>query len=188
MVKVIAFTGAGISKSAGIPTFEEVEGLKDKLSVSFKNEHPKDFSEALRTLKESVEDKKPTKAHQALAEFSIPIITMNIDGLHQKAGSNLVYEIHGSTQNDNIVLYGQDIHFKDEVINLIIKTAEESKNHKEDSIFLVIGTSMQTTFALFLTWLAEERGMKVFYINENADENVPKFLKENVFLYQNNEK
>lgn len=50
-MKVIAFTGAGISKSAGIPTFEEVEGLKSKLSVEFKEEHPQEFYKTIGALK-----------------------------------------------------------------------------------------------------------------------------------------
>lgn len=181
-MKIIAFTGAGISKSAGIPTFEEVEGLKTKLSVDFKSKHPSEFHEALEMLKNSVDGKEPTKAHKALAELSIPIITMNIDGLHQKAGSRLVLEIHGNYKKNNIVLYGEELHFKDEAISLIIKTAEDAKRNNEEAIFLVIGTSMQTTFAVFLVWLAEQRGMKVHYINDNADKSVPTFLNKYVFL------
>lgn len=56
------------------------------------------------------------------------------------------------------------------------------KKNNEEAVFLVIGTSMQTTFALFLTWLAEERGMKIHYINDNADEEVSMFLNKYVFL------
>lgn len=181
-MKVIAFTGAGISKSAGIPTFEEVDGLKAKLSTEFRETHPQEFYKTLKALKNNVEGKEPTKAHKALASLPIPIITMNIDGLHQKAGSKLVYEIHGSAKDDNVVLYGQDIHYRDEAIALIIKTAEDAKKDNEEAVLLVVGTSMQTTFAVFLTWLAEERGMKVHYINNNADEEVPMFLNKYVFL------
>lgn len=88
-MKVIAFTGAGISKSAGIPTFEEVDGLKEMLSVEFKKARPIEFREATNLLKSNVKDKEPTIAHKVLAEYNIPIITMNIDGLHQKAGSKM---------------------------------------------------------------------------------------------------
>ncbi|MCR4880788.1 MAG: hypothetical protein K6A44_02400 [bacterium] len=181
-MKVVAFTGAGISKSAGIPTFEEVDGLKAKLSVEFRDEHPQEFAEALKSLKKSVEGKEPTKAHKALASLPIPIITMNVDGLHQKAGSRQVFEIHGNYKDDNIVLYGENIHFKDEVIALIIKTAEDAKRNNEEAVFLIIGTSMQTTFAVFLALLAKQRGMNVHYINDNADEEVPMFLNKYVFL------
>ena len=184
-MRVVALTGAGISKSAGIPTFEEVEGLKDKLSVEFKDEHPEEFEEALNQLKESVADKEPTIAHKALAELQIPIITMNVDGLHRKAGSKVVYEIHGRAHDDSIVLYGQDIQKRDEVITLIARTAKIAKDENEKSLLLIIGTSMQTAFANILAWLAKEEGMEVHYINDNADIEVPKFLKENVFLPRN---
>lgn len=184
-MKVIAFTGAGISKSAGIPTFEEVIGLKEKLSVEFKNEYPEEFKEAMTFLKDSVKDKQPTKAHKLLAELQIPIITMNIDGLHGKAGSKVVYEIHGSSLFDTVVLYGEDIQFREESINLIIQTAKKAELDGEESLLLVIGTSMQTVFANVLVWVAKKYGMHVRFINENADEKVPKFLLENLFLPRN---
>ncbi len=66
-MKVVALTGAGISKSAGIPTFEEIPNLKDKLSVEFKQSNPKAFNEAMNLLKDNVKDKEPTLAHKALA-------------------------------------------------------------------------------------------------------------------------
>ena len=46
-MKFVVFTGAGISKSAGIPTFEEIPGIKEKLSVDFKESNPKEFEEAI---------------------------------------------------------------------------------------------------------------------------------------------
>lgn len=181
-VKIVAFTGAGISKSAGIPTFEEVEGLKEKLSLDYKNAHPKEYEEVRAKMIDNMRDKEPTIAHKALADLQIPIITMNIDCLHQKAGSRRVYQIHGNYIANNIVLYGQDILYREESINLIIQTAKQAKQYDEEAVFLVIGTSMQTAFANILVWVAEEYGMKVHYINENADEEVPKFLNEHVFL------
>ena len=115
-MNIIAFTGAGISKSAGIPTFEEVPNIKEKLSVEFKIKNPIEFAKVINSLKESVISKQPTRAHKVLAYFQIPIITMNIDCLHQKAGSKNVIEIHGNVEKDNIVLYGQNIHNSSECI------------------------------------------------------------------------
>ena len=95
-MKIIAFTGAGISKSAGIPTFLDTPGVKEKFSVEYREANPVDFyTEKLERVK-MLHGKEPTKAHKALAELSIPIITMNIDCLHSKAGSRIVYEIHGN--------------------------------------------------------------------------------------------
>lgn len=184
-MKVIAFTGAGISKSAGIPTFEEVEGLKEKLSLDYKNAHPEEYQAVRTEMINNMKDKEPTIAHKALADLQIPIITMNIDCLHQKAGSRLVYQIHGNYKEDNIVLYGQNILYREDSINLIIQTARQAKKDGEEAALLVIGTSMQTVFAYILVWVAKEYGMKVYFINDNADEEVPKFLKEHVFLPRN---
>lgn len=176
-MNIIAFTGAGISKSAGIPTFEEVPNLKQKLSVDFKEKYPQEFYDAMFNLVNSVRDKEPTKAHKALAEYDIPIITMNVDCLHTKAGSKQVYEIHGNYREDNIVLYGQEMHHVEDVLTLIIQI---SKEYKEEAIFLIIGTSMQTAFAHTLAQLATQLGMRIHIIDKNADEEVPIFLKENV--------
>ena len=181
-MRVVAFTGAGISKSAGIPTFEDTPGVKEKFSVEYREAHPIEYQKAKLERVKMFEGKEPTKAHKALAELSIPIITMNIDGLHRKAGSKLVYEIHGNYIADNVVLYGEDIHYREDSINLIIQTVKQAKLEGEESTLLVIGTSMQTVFANVLVWVAEQYGMKVHFINDNADEEVPKFLLENVFL------
>ena len=184
-MKVIAFTGAGISKSAGIPTFEDTPELRDKFSIEYREAHPIEFHKLKLERAIMFEGKEPTKAHKALAELSIPIITMNIDNLHRKAGSKKIYEIHGNYIFDNVVLYGEDIQFREESINLIIQTAKKAELEGEDSLLLVIGTSMQTAFANVLVWVAKKYGMNVHFINENADEEVPKFLLENLFLPRN---
>ena len=181
-MNIIAFTGAGISKAAGIPTFEEVPNLKDKLTVEFKQSNPVEFFDTMETLINTVKDKEPTNAHKALASLPIPIITMNIDCLHQKAGSQLVLELHGNYRKENIVLYGESIHNAEAVINLILQVSGKARLYNEESIFLVIGTSMQTAFANTLVGIAEKCGMKIHFINENADEEVPKFIKEHIFL------
>ena len=176
-MKVIAFTGAGISKSAGIPTFEDVPGIKEKLSLEYKNANPEEYKEIIRKMTDAMRDKEPTMAHKILAQLNIPIITMNIDNLHRKAGSKTVLELHGNYIADNIVLYGQEMHHAQDATTLIMKTAREAKENNEEAILLVIGTSMQTAFAHILVWLAESRGMKVLYIDKNADEQVPEFFE-----------
>ncbi|MBR5555692.1 hypothetical protein IKU74_06755 [bacterium] len=130
-MKIIAFTGAGISKSAGIPTFEEIPGIKEKLSVEFKEQYPKEFKDAIDLLINNVKDREPTKAHKILAELDIPIITMNVDNLHTKAGSKNVIELHGNYFEDNIVLYGQEMHDSNKAIKLIQDTANFAKENNE---------------------------------------------------------
>ena len=176
-MKVIAFTGAGISKAAGIPTYQERPELQGKLSVEMKKENPEEFERLMNNLIKTVKDKEPTIAHKILAEKNVPIITMNVDNLHRKAGSKEVYEIHGNYIAGNIVLYGEDIHFGEKAITLIMKTAREAKKLNEEAYLLVIGTSMQTAFAYILTNIAKAQGMKIVYINNNADEEVENFFK-----------
>ena len=175
-MKFVVFTGAGISKSAGIPTFEEIPGIKEKLSVDFKESNPKEFEEAINLLKSNVKDKKPTKAHKILAKLGLPIVTMNVDNLHTKAGSQDVIELHGNYLKDNIVLYGQEMHGSDKAIKLIQDTAKMAKENNEKAFLLVIGTSMQTAFANILVLIARANGMKDLYIDKNADEEVEQFF------------
>lgn len=173
---VISLTGAGISKSAGIPTFMETPGLSAKLSVDFKREHPEEFRETIELLKRNCSNKQPTPAHCALAAKQIPIITMNVDGLHQAADSEFVLELHGSFARDNVVLYGQSVLNVDEAIGLIASLGAFSRANSIDGYFLIVGSSMQTQFANYLALLADRAGLSVVSINENADEAVPKFL------------
>ena len=176
-MKAVAFTGAGISKSAGIPTFDEYPELRGKLSVEFKLKHPKEFNEAKMLLVNNVKDKEPTKAHKILAKLQIPVITMNIDNLHRKAGSKKVIEIHGNYLSDNIVLYGQDMHDSEDALTLVIKTAREAQKNNENAVLLIIGTSMQIAFVHVLVWAANQYGMKDLYIDKDADTEVEQFFK-----------
>lgn len=173
---VITLTGAGISKSAGIPTFQEIPGISEKLSVGYKKNHPQEFAQVMANMKANCSGKKPTAAHIALAEYNIPIITMNVDGLHKSAGSEYVLEIHGSFEKDDVVLYGQQIHYADESVNLIYKLGQFCRDNDIDGILLIIGTSMQTQFANYLAMIAEDSGLEVKTINSEADEQVPEFL------------
>src|SRR5699024_5339820 len=110
--RIVFFGGAGVSTESGIPDFRSSEGLymKDSgtrvaaeqmISHSFYKRYPKEF---FKYYFENLvfEDAKPNKAHLFLKELEdqgkeISIVTQNIDGLHQKAGSSVVHELHGST-------------------------------------------------------------------------------------------
>lgn len=87
---VIAFTGARISKASGIPTFDEMGDLRNKLDRSFATHHKKEFDSIMANLKEVCGKAEPNDAHMALKEYDIPVITMNIDSLHNRAGSTQV--------------------------------------------------------------------------------------------------
>ena len=106
---IVFFGGAGVSTESGIPDFRSVDGLYNQkydyppetiLSHSFYMRHPEEFYRFYRD-KMICTTAKPNKAHLALAELERrgklkAVITQNIDGLHQAAGSKCVLELHGS--------------------------------------------------------------------------------------------
>ena len=111
--KIVFFGGAGVSTESGIPDFRSQDGLyslkyavppETILSRSYFDRNPEDFFRFYR-------DKmlplwaKPNTAHLKLAEWEkegrlLAVVTQNIDGLHQKAGSEQVYELHGSVHRN----------------------------------------------------------------------------------------
>lgn len=109
---IVFFGGAGVSTESGIPDFRSATGLynqdlgrevspEEMVSHTFYVNHPKQFFEFYRD-KLIYEDAEPNYCHKALAELERQgkvkaVVTQNIDGLHQKAGSKVVWELHGST-------------------------------------------------------------------------------------------
>ncbi|GHU83748.1 NAD-dependent deacetylase [Clostridia bacterium] len=94
----VALTGAGISAPSGLPTFQsrwKGRPVRDFLGRDYFRRDPVGFF-ALYCEMESWCDAQPNAAHRALAALGMPIITQNIDGLHQKAGSAQVIELHGN--------------------------------------------------------------------------------------------
>lgn len=172
-MNTIAFTGAGISKASGIPTFEEVPGLKDKLSLEFKRKHSQEFKKVLKELEAGIKDKHPNDAHIALSEYNVPIITMNIDLLHDKAGSKKVVELHGNIET-GVVLYGDNIR------NTFFAESLMNSYKGKPTTFLVIGNSLKTSYGNLLVSLAISNNFKVEYINDNAETKVRKFLEDNL--------
>ncbi len=107
---IVFFGGAGVSTESGIPDFRSVDGLyhqkfkyppETMLSHTFYETHTEEFYDFYRA-KMLALDAQPNAAHRKLAEWERQgklkaIITQNIDGLHQAAGSKNVFELHGST-------------------------------------------------------------------------------------------
>ena len=106
---VVFFGGAGVSTESGIPDFRSVDGLYNQkwkyppetiLSHSFFERYPEEYYRFHRE-KLVIDAVKPNRAHIRLAELEQEgklkaVITQNIDGLHQAAGSREVLELHGS--------------------------------------------------------------------------------------------
>ena len=107
--RIVFFGGAGVSTESGIPDFRSVDGLyhqkydyppEEILSRSFFDARPEEFYRFYRE-KMLCLDAQPNPAHRKLAELEAAgkltsVVTQNIDGLHQKAGSLNVLELHGS--------------------------------------------------------------------------------------------
>ena len=110
---VVFFGGAGVSTESGIPDFRSVDGLYNQqykyppetiLSHSFFERDPEEFYRFYHN-KMLFPNAKPNAAHRKLAELEQAgklkaVVTQNIDGLHQAAGSVAVYELHGSVHRN----------------------------------------------------------------------------------------
>ncbi len=112
--KIVFFGGAGVSTESGVPDFRSKDGLYNQHDIQFEQyspeyllsheclvEHPEVFFEFYRQ-KMDARHVKPNITHKKLAELEekgnlLAVVTQNIDGLHQKAGSKKVYELHGTT-------------------------------------------------------------------------------------------
>ena len=110
---IVFFGGAGVSTESGIPDFRSVDGLYNQqydyppetiLSHTFFRRNTEEFYRFYRA-KMLALDAKPNAAHKKLAQWEQEgklkaVVTQNIDGLHQAAGSKVVYELHGSVHRN----------------------------------------------------------------------------------------
>ena len=104
--KIVFVTGAGISQESGIPTFRGNGGLwrnHDAMklaTIEAFNDNPKLVWEWYNERRRNIFAASPNQGHKAIAELEkyveVVVLTQNIDGLHQKAGSSNVLELHGS--------------------------------------------------------------------------------------------
>lgn len=197
MRRIVAFTGAGVSKASGVPTFEEMGDIRDKLSRSYFIGHPADFYKILLEMKKTTDKAKPNPAHLAIAKYDLPVVTMNIDGLHARAGTKELVEIHGDMEKvccpkcrgqyefnivedtiycpkcgtllePRVVLYEDPLDRYCDAAKLILSGEE----------LLVVGTSFQTSTASQMVNQARWAGIKVTVINSDAQIQVPKYLEE----------
>lgn len=118
---VVAFTGAGISAESGIPTFRDPGGIWDRFDptefgtwdglLRLAMSRPDALADFLSELGAAFRAARPGPAHVALARLEDAgvvegVITQNVDGLHQEAGSSEVLEIHGSFTRTVCLLCG----------------------------------------------------------------------------------
>ena len=202
--KISAFTGAGISVDSGIPDFRSEGGLWkrfDPLEYATRESFMRDptkFWTMGKELAETIVKAKPNNAHSALAKLEeqgklTGVITLNIDNLHQSAGSKKVVELHGNYLCAHCIecneeYFGRAVHEsvalgeippKCEKCGGILKSdailfgeplpqdamAKAVELCRNTDLMLVIGTSLTVYPAAYLPQLAKNAGAKIILIN-----------------------
>lgn len=201
----VALTGAGISTPSGIPDFrspesgvwEHVDSMEVASIYTFRH-NPRAFFDWIRPLSHKILRAQPNPAHFALAELEAhgrlqAVITQNIDLLHSKAGSQTVYEVHGSlrratcqgcheqtdalpmwqrfAQNNEVptcascgaVLKPNVVLFGEMLPMITMHLAQEAA--KKCDLMLVAGSSLEVAPAGDLPTLAKQAGAKLIIVN-----------------------
>lgn len=156
---IVFFGGAGVSTESGIPDFRSVDGLYNQkydyppetiLSHTFYVRHTAEFYKFYRD-KLIVKGVKPNAAHIKLAELEKAgklkaVITQNIDGLHQAAGSKKVLELHGSTLRNYCIKCGEfyDIDYIADSTESVPKCQKCGGDIKPDVVLYEEGLDMNT--------------------------------------------
>jgi NAD-dependent deacetylase len=202
---IVFFGGAGVSTESDIPDFRSESGLyhakmqyrhtpEEMLGADFFNRHPETF---YRYYKENILhlNAEPNDAHLALVELEKAgklkaIVTQNIDGLHQKAGSKVVVELHGSVYKNYCIKCGRkhnvdyveqslgipichicesivrpDVVLYGEALNEIV--VKQAINHIENADMLIVGgTSLVVYPAVSL--IGHFKGINLVLINKSS--------------------
>ena len=179
---IVFFGGAGVSTESGIPDFRSVDGLYHQqydyppetiLSHTFYSYHTEEFFRFYRN-KMLFPNAQPNAAHKKLAELEAAgkvraVITQNIDGLHQAAGSRTVLELHGSVLRNycekcggiikpDVVLYEEGLDEK--TLNAAVRYIHEA------DVLIIGGTSLAVYPAAGL--IDYFQGDKLVVINKSA--------------------
>jgi NAD-dependent deacetylase len=193
--RIVALTGAGMSAESGVPTFRGPGGL-------WRNYRPEDLAtpEAFRRdpdlvwewyewRRDIVRSCEPHGGHRALARLGATVVTQNVDGLHQRAGSAHVIELHGNIMRTKCLDCGQPVParrcaacggrgrpgvvwFGENLPPLAWEASVEAVEMAD--LLLVIGTSGVVYPAAQLGPMARAAGTRVIELNlEGADLNGP---------------
>lgn len=198
---IVFFSGAGISAESGIPTFRGKDGIWNKL----KPEELANFNAFMRNpqmvwewynyRKSIVHQSKPNAGHLAIVEFEkyfehVIVITQNVDNLHRRAGSKIVYELHGNIEKNFCVKckkrYDEELEFKNGVPKCscgglirpdVVWFGEflpadqfqaSEKAARNCDIFFIVGTSAVVYPAASLVHVAKSNG--AFLVEVNIEE------------------
>lgn len=196
MKKIVILTGAGISAESGISTFRDANGLWEKhdimevASIDGWHKNPALVLEFYNQRRRQLLEVMPNAAHHALVEleqqYEVSIVTQNVDDLHERAGSNKIFHLHGELRKarscaDEALIYNWDKDIKigdlcekgsqlrphivwfGEMVPMITMAAAEVM---EADILLIIGTSLQVYPAAGLASYTPDHA-KIFYIDPN---------------------
>ena len=196
----VAFTGAGVSVESGIPPFRGENGLWSKydpkvLDLDYFYSHPIDSWEKIKEIFYDFFGKaEPNDAHKVLAGMEEKgllksIITQNIDHLHQKAGSKIVWEFHGNSQqlicpncqtqfpvpevdltilpphcpNDHTILKPDFVFFGEGIPEKAFEMSFKEASRCE--VMLLIGTTGEVVPASMVPYEAKKGGATIIEIN-----------------------
>ena len=200
--RVVFVTGAGISQESGIPTFRGKDGLwrnhdvMKLATIEAFYENPRLVWEWYNQRRENIFKAHPNAGHKAIAELEkyvdVTILTQNIDGLHQRAGSTKVLELHGSIVKTKCSVCA----FKDEITEKFIEIpprcncgnilrpdvvwfgeplSEDIWNDamsiaSQCDLLVVVGTSLVVSPANRLPMYAKQNNATLIEINPNSTE------------------
>jgi NAD-dependent deacetylase len=202
---VVAFTGAGISTPSGIPDFrskgsgmwERYNPMETASLTTFRHDHQR-FWDWKRPLMLNSWQAQPNPAHQTLSALEAKgilkaVITQNIDGLHQRAGSKTVLEVHGSIEtmtclrcknhfisrdfrtvleqpggiptcpNDGAILKPDVVLFEEALPQDVWLQAQAHAQSAD--VLLIVGSSLEVYPAAYLPEMAVENGAKTIIAN-----------------------
>lgn len=196
----VALTGAGISVPSGLPTINrEWRGLplREVFTLEMFTDDPERFYQCYREMLLDWRDARPNPAHLALAQAGARVITQNIDGLHQQAGSRDVVEVHGNLRE--LVCLGCAAIYPAHAAETnplplcpncgrllkpnIVLVGEEVRHIAEAvdwvsgaDLLLVIGTRLEMAPVRDLPKIAEEKGIPIIRCNRRCEKVLPELF------------
>ncbi len=212
--KVVVLTGAGISAESGVPTFRGKDGLWKKFrpeelaTFDAFMANPKLVWEWYEYRRKIIEEIEPNQGHLALVDFQnyfdkFNLITQNVDGLHHKAGSKNVVELHGNIRRNKCIRCGKIYeslegtiegtpprcpcggNIRPDVVWFGEMLPQDAINHafavsSECNLFFSIGTSAVVHPAASLPLIAKRAGAYVVEVNISPTE-ITHLVDESLF-------
>ncbi len=197
---VVVFTGAGVSAESGVPTFRDKDGLWQK----FKQEELANFHAFMRNpdlvtewysyRRKIIKSVQPNPGHYAIAELenyfdNFCVVTQNVDNLHRRSGSKIIFELHGNIERNYCIkckkFYELDDLFPDKAIKcecgglirpdvvwfgeMLPEDQYESAVNaaKSCDVFFSVGTSAVVYPAAYIPIYAKQGGAFLVEINPN---------------------